>query len=361
MGYKLPDGRYVDERGKVHRNYNDALAESRTRQARQQQETFLKRSLNQYSTANEDLYGQQQLKSTLGWIPGLGQAIDRRMEGFAQRKEDANAAISGHSGQLGIYQRRMGELTPSIVQGVDTGGGGGETPPAPLRLPPPITSPNTTFQNADDEYNRLKAQFGGTTGVSQLAGMTSLPTGFTPTGGKQAAGLKDYYAAQQEVGERNIGEIIGGLEYQKGSPMEKWAKANPMLAMREYNKKFPAGEATQGPSDDAIRAAISGGKFYPSEGSPSPVTNPPDFGTPANTVPGPPPQQGAGVMEAFKPGIALSAANTAGATGMPNFQTTPESQTPGKDFLSRALYSTWGQALKGTLGAMGIDYVQGIR
>jgi len=225
----------------------------------------------------------------------------------------------------------------------------------------PITSPNTTFQNADDEYNRLKAQFGGTTGVSQLAGMTSLPTGFTPTGGKQAAGLKDYYAAQQEVGERNIGEIIGGLEYQKGSPMEQWAKANPMLAMREYNKKFPAGEATQGPSDDAIRAAISGGKFYPSEGSPSPITNPPDFGTAANTVPAPPTEQGAGVMAAFKPGIALSAANTAGATGMPNFQTTPESQTPGKDFLDRALYSTWGQALKGTLGAMGIDYVQGIR
>jgi len=251
-----------------------------------------------------------------------------------------------------------GRYVPGSMQTGDYNawrGGGGRTPSAP------ITSPNTTFQNADDEYNRLKAQFGGTTGVSQLAGMTSLPTGFTPTGGKQAAGLKDYYAAQQEVGKRNIGEIIGGLEYQKGSPMEKWAKANPMLAMREYNKKFPAGEATQGPSDDAIRAAISGGKFYPSEGSPSPITNPPDFGTAANTVPAPPTEQGAGVMAAFKPGIALSAANTAGATGMPNFQTTPESQTPGKDFLDRALYSTWGQALKGTLGAMGIDYVQGIR
>ena len=361
MGYKLPDGRYVDERGKVHRNYNDALAESRTRQARQQQETFLKRSLNQYSIANEDLYGTQQLKNTLGWIPGLGQAIDRRMEGIAQRKEDARAGIFGHSGQLGIYQERMGELTPSIVQGADFGdGGGGATPPAPLRLPPPITSPNTTFQNADDEYNRLKSQFGGTTGVSQLAGMTSLPTGFTPTGGKQAAGLKDYYAAQQEVGERNIGEIIGGLGYQKGSPMEQWAKANPMLAMREYNKKFPAGEATQGPSDDAIRAAISGGKFYPSEGSPSPVTNPPDFGTIANTVPAPPPKQGAEVMEAFKPGIALSAAKTAGATGMWNFQTTPEAQDPGMNFLDAFKSSPPFDAYRLGAGARFGDYFQGI-
>ena len=239
-------------------------------------------------------------------------------------------------------------------------GGGGGTPPAPLRLPPPITSPNTTFQNADDEYNRLKAQFGGTTGVSQLAGMTSLPTGFTPTGGKQAAGLKDYYAAQQEVGERNIGEIIGGLGYQKGSPMEQWAKANPMLAMREYNKKFPAGEATQGPSDDAIRAAISGGKFYPSEGSPSPVTNPPDFGTPANTVPAPPMQQGANIMKDFRPGIDLSAAKTAGATGMPNFQTTPEAQSPGMNFLDAFKKNPQFDAYRLGAGARLGDYFQGI-
>ena len=239
-------------------------------------------------------------------------------------------------------------------------GGGGAPPSAPV-LPAPITSPNTTFQNADDEYNRLKSQFGGTTGVSQLAGMASLPTGFTPTGGKQAAGLKDYYAAQQEVGKRNIGEIIGGLEYQKGSSMEQWAKANPMLAMREFNKKFPAGAPTQGPSDDAIRAAISGGKFYPSEGSPSPVTNPPDFGTPANAVPAPPMQQGMAVSEPYDKAQAMAAQKTAGATGMPNFETTPEAQAPGKDFLGRVLSSPWGQALKNTGGAMGIDYMQGIR
>lgn len=243
-------------------------------------------------------------------------------------------------------------------------GGGDRTPSAPV-LPgyqgrAPITSPNTTFQNADDEYNRLKAQFGGTTGVSQLAGMTSLPTGFTPTGGKQAAGLKDYYAAQQEVGERNIGEIIGGLEYQKGSPMEQWAKANPMLAMREYNKKFPAGEATQGPSDDAIRAAISGGKFYPSEGSPSPITNPPDFGTPANAVPAPPMQQGRAVSAPYDEAQRQAAEKTAGATGMWNFQTTPESQDPGMNFLDAFQKNPQFNAYMLGAGARLGDYFQGI-
>jgi hypothetical protein len=225
----------------------------------------------------------------------------------------------------------------------------------------PITSPNTTFQHADDEYNRLKSQFGGAPGVSQLAGMASLPTGFTPTGGKQAAGLKDYYAAQQEVGERNIGEITSALGYQKGSPMEQWARQHQGLAMEVFNKKFPAGAPTQGPGDEAIRAAISGGKFYPSEGSPSPVTKPPEFGTPANAVPAPPMQQGRAVSAPYDKAQAMAAQKTAGATGMPNFETTPEAQAPGKTWLGKVLSSPWGQSLMNTGGAMGIDYMQGIR
>ena len=222
-------------------------------------------------------------------------------------------------------------------------------------LPAPITSPNTTFQHADDEYNRLKSQFGGASGVSQLAGMASLPTGFTPTGGKQTAGLKDYYAAQQEVGERNIGEITSALGYQKGSAMEQWAQKNQGLALREFNKKFSAGAPTQGPSDDAIRAAISGGKFYPSEGSPSPVTNPPDFGTPANAVPAPPMQQGRAVSAPYDEAQRQAAEKTLGSTGMPQLPTL------GGDWLSKVMASPWGQALKNTGGAMGIDYIQGIR
>ena len=206
------------------------------------------------------------------------------------------------------------------------GGGGGA--PLPLDLPRPITSPNTTFQNADEEYKTLLSQYGGTSGVQQLAGMQSLPTGFTPTGGKQAAGLEDYYAAQRAVGSKNIGEITGALGYQKGSPMEQWAKANPMLAMREYNEKFPAGAPTQGPSDEAIRAAMGGGTYFPSEGSPSPVANAQtlagqtSFSNVANAVPAPPQQQGAAVSAPYAEANAQAAEKTAGATGMPNLETT---------------------------------------
>jgi hypothetical protein len=102
------------------------------------------------------------------------------------------------------------------------GGGGGR--PAPI------------VQAADEEYKRLMSQYGGAPGVQQLAGMTSLPTGFTPTGANQAANLKDYYAAQNLQGNANLGTIINAMGYT--GDMEKWAQANPMLAQREYAKKF---------------------------------------------------------------------------------------------------------------------------
>jgi hypothetical protein len=161
--------------------------------------------------------------------------------------------------------------------------------------------------------------------------MQSLPTGFTPTGGKQAAGLEDYYAAQQAVGAKNIGEITGALGYQKGSAMEQWAKANPMLAMREFNKKFPTGAPTQGPSDEAIRAAMGGGTYFPSEGSPSPVANAPSlagqtsFGNIANPVaPATALNQGA-AMDANRGKenlVPQQAAKTTPDGAMPNLPTT---------------------------------------
>jgi hypothetical protein len=108
-----------------------------------------------------------------------------------------------------------------------------------------------------------------------------------------APSLGTYYRAQSAAGRGNMDEIVGALGY-KGTPMEQWARQNPMLAMREFGKKFPAGEQTQGPSDDAVRAAMQAGTFYPSEGSPKP------FGTPVNSVPAPPEQQGFAVSAPFQ-------------------------------------------------------------
>jgi hypothetical protein len=136
-----------------------------------------------------------------------------------------------------------------------------------------ITSPNTITQAADDTYKQLLSQYGGQAGVSQLAGQTSLPTGFTPEGGKQAASLKDYYAAQQAVGAKNIGDIISSMGYT--GPMAEWAKANPMLAQREFAKQRARGVRTsEDVTDQAMQEAAAKGQYFapPGEPTPDPVT-----------------------------------------------------------------------------------------
>ncbi|MGA0190546.1 MAG: hypothetical protein ACO3LW_07030 [bacterium] len=70
--------------------------------------------------------------------------------------------------------------------------------------------------------------------ASQMAAPTTSP-------------LASYYASQSATGRGSMDEIVQAMGY-KGTPMEQWAKANPMLAFREYNKKFPAGQPTMGPN-----------------------------------------------------------------------------------------------------------------
>ena len=83
------------------------------------------------------------------------------------------------------------------------------------------------------------------------------------------AGLPEFYANQQKVGAGLTDEIIDAMGYTGG--MAEWAKANPALAMREYNKKFANSYEGTGPGNEAIQQAMDQGKFFPSEGSPNPL------------------------------------------------------------------------------------------
>ena len=70
----------------------------------------------------------------------------------------------------------------------------------------------------------------------------------------EGTGIATKYRAESAMGRGNIDEIVEAMGY-KGSPMEQWARANPMLAFRQYNKKFPAGEPTIGPTPAALQAS----------------------------------------------------------------------------------------------------------
>lgn len=82
--------------------------------------------------------------------------------------------------------------------------------------------------------------------------------------------LATYYRAQSAAGRGNMPEIVGGLTFgmegEKAKAMEAWAKANPMLAYREYNKRYPAGQQTTGSlfaqpqADESLKGVTS---FFP--------------------------------------------------------------------------------------------------
>ena len=148
------------------------------------------------------------------------------------------------------------QMGPQIPPGL-------QAPPAPT-LPSPQAAatlgatpvpagrgPTPVIQAADETYKTLLSQYGGAPGVSQLAGMTSLPTDFTPTGATQTANLKDYYTAQYLQGQANK-ETIGnaltlGMEKGQAENMKAWVNANPMLAQRAYAQKFGMGAAGVNP------------------------------------------------------------------------------------------------------------------
>lgn len=147
------------------------------------------------------------------------------------------------------------QMGPQIPPGL-------KAPPAPTLFSPqaaatlgatPVPAgrgPTPIIQAADEEYNRLKSQYGGPAGVEQLAMQTSLPTGFIPTGAKGPASLKDFYSAERQVGGRDLESIIPsltkGLDPTQTKNITEWATANPMLAQREYAKRMGAQQEAAG-------------------------------------------------------------------------------------------------------------------
>jgi hypothetical protein len=210
--------------------------------------------------------------------------------------------------------------------------------------------------------------------MQALAGKTTAPTG-TP--------LATFYRAESATGRANMPGIISEMGY--SGDMAKWATANPMLAQREFAKRFggsaPTGEgmpqALPGVDTSKMMPTSAMGGFKFPGADQAPAFNPQfsgvdtskmmptqamgqySFGQPANSLPAPPQQQGSAVSGAFAPAQAEAAKKTAGATGMPNLPTTPEAQTPGTNFLDKAMGSPWGDALKNTLGGMLLNKIHG--
>lgn len=122
----------------------------------------------------------------------------------------------------------------------------------------PVRTYEATPQGQFDRYF-------GSSDMDQYFGATSRGKGAPKTaeaalelasgkGVPEGTDIATKYRAESAMGRGNMDEIVEAMGY-TGSPLEQWARANPMLAFREYNKKFPAGQPTIGPTPAALQAS----------------------------------------------------------------------------------------------------------
>jgi len=178
----------------------------------------------------------------------------------------------------------------------------------------------------------------------QMAGQPSPPPG---------TAASTFYRAESAMGRGNMDNIVASMGYE-GTPMEAWANANPMLAQREFAKRFGGSQITpaglpQGipgidtnkmmPTPDMRHSQFPDSEWHgPAFGTesgadiskmmPTPAMGQNSFGTPANSVPAPPQIQGAAVSAPYAAAAQQASQKTTGE-GMPAFRTT----NPGDLFL----------------------------
>jgi hypothetical protein len=160
VGRLLPGGRYQADDGFVYPSYQAAANRGQDLRAIQNAGSSILRGLsNPLGLINQSLGMLNQYEATRKGGFGFGRSASA-MEAPNSRTQlvtSGDADLGGDPGRMFPVDRRKTDE---------------RNLPSGDRGRAPITSPNTTFQHADDEYNRLKSQFGGPAGVEQLAMQT---------------------------------------------------------------------------------------------------------------------------------------------------------------------------------------------
>lgn len=216
----------------------------------------------------------------LGWRPFETEGQMARAKAASPRPEGAMATLGGKPVQW--MQGPGGQMgwQPFETEGQMARAQAG-TRPAPSATLATLSTPPERAQL--EERNRMLQQAGGAN-ISQRLVPTEAqaqainrryasPEYWQSDAGKsmlaladgdkasEKSSLADLYEAQRAVGIGARDEIVSGLtaglDAQKAEAIKTWATANPALALREFQKRFPKGEATTGPD--------------PAEGSPRPL------------------------------------------------------------------------------------------
>ena len=203
--------------------------------------------------------------------------------------------VLGYKGADGQWHQRGDNdagpesfFKPGIVTGLDPAGNVDRTQSDLYRQYAPKPFPMTQEGQYDRYFKTPEFDyvFGAQTGKGPKTAAEMVTLG-TQRQAPTTAPLADYYRAQSATGRVNQAAI---QEMYKDRPdLQKWAAANPMLAQREYTKKYGTTDITKLASDQETVMGDLGSRFQDE----NPYKNTPEaFGLPANPVP-PTEQRGA--------------------------------------------------------------------
>ncbi len=280
MGYQRKDGKYVGDDGKLYANYNDALAQANSLKGRAAVERALADTEQQISDRQGTLGVHQFLQQYIGKPLGFAGAYESGTQSLNKELRGLESQQRVLNNTLNDYRRRMGEGEPvPDASGRDDQGADldmkfirslkDETANS---LPQQLPRSTGLSDDADVRQSALEAmrqQYAPSTGIYDTDAGKAMLAAAQQNQFSGDGNLADYYSNQQKVGAGLTDEIIGAMGYE--GAMAEWAKANPALAMREYNKKFANSYEGTGPGDEAIQQAMDQGQFFPSEGSPNPL------------------------------------------------------------------------------------------
>ena len=125
----------------------------------------------------------------------------------------------------------------------------GESQPPRETLADDANSRNSALTSMQQQYAP------GTDIWSTDEGKRILEAAKTNSYGGEASGLAEFNTQQRQAGIGANDEIIEALGYEGN--MAEWAKANPALAMREYNKKF--GNSYEGEGSGDANSVLANG------------------------------------------------------------------------------------------------------
>ena len=232
-------------------------------------------------------------------LPDIG-AFFRRISRGAQAAVNPNFAADEYArawereNQIDAAQRALLGRIPApgtsvpITSGLNQDGAVDRTQSDLYRQYAPKPFPMTQEGQYDRYFKTPEFDyvFGAQTGKGPKTAAEMVTLG-TQRQAPTTAPLADYYRAQSATGRVNQAAI---QEMYKDRPdLQKWAAANPMLAQREYTKKYGTTDITKLASDQETVMGDLGSRFQDE----NPYKNTPEaFGLPANPVP-PTEQRGA--------------------------------------------------------------------